>query len=42
MDLPKPARHLAGKNDAFCPRAAMSLSARSLKAPQATFSGIEE
>jgi hypothetical protein len=32
------ARDLAGKNHAFCPRAAKSDSARSLKAPQATFS----
>jgi hypothetical protein len=32
------ARCLAGKNHAFCLRAEKSRSARSLKAPQATFS----
>ncbi len=37
MDFPQPARHLAGKNHAFCLRAETSQSARSLKAPQASF-----
>jgi hypothetical protein len=35
---PQQALNLAGKNHAFCPRAANSRSARSLKAPRATFS----
>jgi hypothetical protein len=38
MNPKKPACYLAGKSRAFCPRAEMSLSTRSLKAPQATFS----